>query len=170
MKGSIRSNLLYIIGIGIALYVVLGCIMNIPLLAGTHLQTDLGYIAFGVYCCIFGWPAFIIGTIGCMVESLLISGWIPIGWMAGNIFIGVVCGLVYTKSSNKITHGIATIISVFIGVGLIKTVIECALYGIPFIVKLPKNAIAFIADSIPMVIGLFAGYRLDKISFIKDMK
>ena len=35
------------LGIGIALYVVLGLVMNIPLLAGTHLQTDLGYIAFG---------------------------------------------------------------------------------------------------------------------------
>ena len=33
-----------LLGIGIALYVVLGMVMNIPLLAGTHLQTDLGYI------------------------------------------------------------------------------------------------------------------------------
>ena len=151
------------LGLGIALYVVLSLIMNIPLLAGTHLQTDLGYIAFGAYCYLFGWPALIVGVAGCFVKSLITSGWIPIGWMVGQAVIGIICGLVFNKTNHKVIHIITAIVAVFVGVGLIKTVIECQLYSIPFSVKFAKNAVAFVADAIPMVIGLLLAYRLSPI-------
>ena len=144
-------------GIGIALYFVLGMIMNIPLLAGTHLQTDLGYVAFGAFLYLFGWQACIVGIIGCLFESLLTSGWVPVGWMVGQLFIGVVCGIVYKKTQRKWLWIITTIVAVFIGVALIKTGIECALYFIPFMVKFVKNFVAFIADVIPMLFGLWLG-------------
>ena len=108
------------LGIGIALYVVLGCVMNIPLLANSHLQTDLGYIAFGVYCCVFGWLGVFVGAIGCVIESMLISGWFPVGWLAGQIFIGISCGIIYKREDNKIIHIVVTIASVFIGIAVIK--------------------------------------------------
>ena len=158
-----KVKLIAFLGIGIALYFALGCIMNIPVLANSHLQTDLGYIAFAVFLYLFGWPAAIVGVVGCLFESLLISGWVPIGWMLGQVAIGLICGIVYKKIDKKIIHIIVTVIAVFIGVALIKSIVECGLYSIPFAVKFPKNCVAFVADTIPMFIGLPIAYKLKKI-------
>lgn len=157
------------LGVGIALYVVLGCILNIPLFAGSHIQTDLGYIAFG--CCLYllGWHATIVGVIGCLLESLVTSGWIPYGWILGQLFIGIVCGLIYKKTQSRAVHIIVTILAVFVGVAGIKTAVECAMFSIPFVVKFPKNVVAFIADAVPMLLGLFLGYRLNKEEVIKQV-
>lgn len=158
---SIAKRVAYL-GIGIALYVVLGCVMNIPLLANSHLQTDLGYIVFGVYCYLFGWLGVFVGAIGCVLESLLISGWFPVGWLAGQILIGIMCGIIYKRETNKIVHIVVTILAVFVGIAVIKTIIESVLFGIPLEVKFMKNFVAFIADTIPMLIGLALGYRLKR--------
>ena len=159
---STTKKLAYL-GIGIALYVVLGCVMNIPLLVNSHLQTDLGYIAFGAYCCVFGWLGVFVGAVGCVIESMLISGWFPVGWLIGQIFIGISCGIIYKREDNKVLNIIVTVASVFIGIAVIKTVIESALFGIPLSVKFAKNFVAFIADTIPMVVGLLLGYKLRKL-------
>lgn len=158
---SIAKRVAYL-GIGIALYVVLGCVMNIPLLANSHLQTDLGYIVFGVYCYLFGWMGVLVGAIGCVLESLLISGLFPVGWLVGQILIGIMCGIIYKRETNKIVHIVVTILAVFVGIAVIKTIIESVLYGIPLEVKFMKNFVAFIADTIPMLIGLALGYRLKR--------
>lgn len=157
-----KTKTLVMLAVGIALYVVLGMTVKIPLIS--HIQTDLGYIAFGVMLVMFGWQACIVGVIGCMFESLLVSGWIPVGWMVGQLVIGIICGIAYKRTDNKTLWIITTIVSVFIGVGLIKTLIECGLYGIPFAIKFMKNGIAVVADVIPMIIGLFVGERLNKVS------
>lgn len=147
-------------GMAIALYVVLGMTTKIPLIS--HIGTDLGYIVFGFCCYTFGWTALIIGIIGCLFESLLISGWVPIGWMLGQVAIGLLCGIVYKKYNNKAAHVIATIVAVFIGIVVIKTGVECVLYSIPLMVKVPKNLVAFVADVIPMLIGWFIGITYNK--------
>lgn len=159
MKTFSTKNITFL-GMLIALYVVLGLVMNIPLLAGSHLQTDLGYIAFAVALMMFGWQGMIVGVIGCLIESLVVSGWVPFGWMLGQAAIGIICGLAYKKTDNKIIHVVVTIAAVFIGIAGIKTLVECRLYSIPFAVKFAKNFIAFIADAVPMIIGLLVGYRL----------
>lgn len=156
------TNKIAYLGMLTALYVVLGLVMNIPLLAGTHLQTDLGYISYAVALLMFGIPGLIVGVIGCLIESLVTSGWVPVGWMLGQVAIGIICGLTYKKTKNKIVHVVVTVIFVFIGIALIKTVVECTLFSIPFEVKFIKNAVAFVADVIPMIIGLFIGYRILK--------
>lgn len=74
--------------------------------------------------------------------------------------IGIVCGIVYKKTDKKAIHIVTTILMVFIGIGLIKTIIECLMFGIPFEVKFMKDLIAFVADTIPMLIGLFIAYGL----------
>ena len=51
----------------------------------------------------------------------------------------------------------------FIGIAVIKTGIECALYSIPIEIKFVKNCVAFVADTIPMLVGLFIGYRVKPI-------
>lgn len=156
---DMKTKKIALLGIGIALYVVLGFTIKIPLIS--HIQTDLGYIAFGCLLYLLGWQACIVGVIGCLFESLIFSGWIPIGWMTGQLIIGIICGNIYTKTKNTAIHIATTIIAVFIGIALIKTAIECTLYGIPLIIKFPKNFIAFIADTIPMIIGYFIAKRLE---------
>ena len=153
------------IGIGIALYVAVGAVMKIPLIA--HIQTDLGYIVFGAYCVWFGWQGIIVGAAGCAITSLLFSGLFPIGWIIGQCIIGAICGITYQILKDKrpiikyIVGGIITVISIFIGVAIVKSLIECSLYNIPWEVKLPKNIIAFIADTIPMIIGMCIGFKLN---------
>lgn len=151
------------LGMGIALYAVLSLVMNIPLLAGTHLQTDLGYIAFAVFLMLFGWQGAIVGIAGCFIESLITSGWVPYGWLLGQAFIGILCGIIYTKVKPKWVHFLVTVVAVFIGIAVIKTGVECAMFSIPLIIKFPKNCVAFVADLIPMLVGLGISYRLKKL-------
>jgi uncharacterized membrane protein len=158
---KVTTKNIALLGMGIALYFVLGMAVKIPLIG--HIQTDLGYIAFGCFLYILGPIACIVGVVGCLLESLLVSGWVPIGWMLGQLFIGLLCGIVYKKHMKHqgLVNLVVTILAVFIGVGLIKTVVECGLYSIPFPVKFAKNMIATVADIPPMIIGLFLGCRLN---------
>lgn len=149
MKNTTKK--IALLGILTALYVVLSFTMKIPLIA--HIQTDLGYIAFGVATVALGVPGFIVGALGCLVVSLLTSGWVPIGWILGQAAIGIICGIAYKKCKYMWLNILITIIAVFVGVGGIKTLVECYLYTIPLAVKLPKNLIASVADTIPMIIG-----------------
>ena len=145
------------LGIGIALYVVLGMMVKIPLIS--HIQTDLGYIAFGVALYMLGPVACVVGIIGCLFESLLVTGWVPIGWMVGQLAIGIICGIAYKRIKSIPVNILITIAAVFLGVGVIKTGIECVLYDIPLLVKFPKNLIATIADIIPMIAGYFLAVK-----------
>lgn len=164
MNNSKIKTICYL-GIGIALYVALSMTIKIPLIS--HIQTDLGYIVFGVYCVLFGWQGFIVGSIGCLIESLIFNGWLPWGWILGQIAIGIICGICYKKFNYKITKVIVTIIAVFIGIAGIKTLIECKLYSIPLMIKLGKNLIAAVADTIPMIIGMFVGEKIKNRNLIK---
>ena len=146
------------LAIGIALYTVLGMSVKVPLIG--HIQTDLGYVAFGAFLYLMGLPAVIVGVIGCILESLIVSGWFPVGWSVGQLFIGIACGIAYKKYKSNAIQIAVTFISVFIGIGLIKTAIECAAFGIPWSVKFTKDMIAFVADVIPMYLGLILGHYL----------
>lgn len=150
------------LSMGIAMYVVFSMAVKIPLIG--HIQTDLGYMVYGAFLSCFGIPGVVVGVVGCFVESLIFSGWVPIGWMIGQLFIGLICGTLYKiiQKNNYPTqlkyacYVISTIIVVTIGVGLLKTIIECGLYQIPFAIKLTKNLIAAVADMVPMAIGVIA--------------
>lgn len=145
---------------GIALYFVLGLTLKIPIVG--HLQTDLGYIAFGAWCAVFGWQACIVGAAGCLLESLLLSGWFPPGWILGQLVIGVICGMAYKKCNSNVLKIIITVFAVFLGIAGVKTLVECKLYSIPLAVKLSKNSVAAVADTVPMIIGMFVGEKMNK--------
>ena len=138
---KLKTRDICMLGFGIALYVVLSATVKIPLIG--HIQTDLGYIAFGAYLMIFGTPAIVVGAVGCVVESLLFSGWMPVGWLIGQIVIGAICG-VFFKKSQKIKSDklrivfciLMSIIALLIGIFFVKTIIECYLYQIPFVVQI----------------------------------
>ena len=148
-------------GMGIALYVVLSMVAKIPVIA--HISLDMGYIAFAVMLYHFGTiPGTIVGAVGCVLVSMLTTGWFPTGWLVGNIAIGILCGVLIRKDGSPrstVINVIVCIIAVAVGILGLKTVIECMLYGIPFAVKLPKNAVAFAMDAAVMSVGMvFAQY------------
>lgn len=140
---------------GIALYIVMSLTIKIPLVG--NISVDLGYIALAIYCYHFG-PIIgaIVGASGCALMSTLVYGMFPPGWFVGNALIGVACGLFYFRNGRKrlCKNIILTFIAVFVGVGIIKTAIECIMFGIPVLVKFPKNCVAFLTDAIVMSIGV----------------
>lgn len=138
-----------------ALYVVLSAFVKVNLIG--NIQVDLGYIAFAVALCMFGIYGTVVGVIGCALESILFSAYgFSISWAVANLIIGIGCGLLYHGKHNSLPWKIVTTgLFVFLGVAVAKTAIECWLYAIPFEVKIPKNAVAFLADSITMILGLF---------------
>ena len=146
--------------IGVALYVALSMILKIPVIG--HIGLDLGYIVLAVYCMKFGAVSgAIVGACGCTLVSLIMSGWFPPGWFVSNLVIGLICGKFYEKK-NKIRNIVVTGIAVLIGILVIKTVIECYMFSIPFMVKIPKNAIAAVMDMFMMWIGLFVSDKIVK--------
>lgn len=164
MKKSIKW--LTLVALGIALYFVLSLSIKIPLI--NHISLDLGYIVLAVYCYAMGWlPGMIIGGTGCVLISLLTSGWFPPGWFLANLLIGSGCGLFY-KQDRPIYNSFISVIFVFLGVMLIKSLVESYMFGIPLEAKLITNAIAASTDSLGMVIGVLIAPRIVDIPAIKN--
>ena len=156
MRKNARS--ICVAGLGVALYVALSFVAKIPLIG--HISLDLGYIALAIYAYYFS-PviAAIVGGCGCVLVSLLASGWFPFGWLLGNIAIGIICGKEYSRG-DLLSRLIVTILAVLFGVAIVKTVVECLLFSIPLMTKLPKNAIAAAVDAIAMVLGLLLAPKI----------
>ena len=160
MNKNIKS--ICVTAMGIALYVALSMTAKIPIVG--HISLDLGYIVLAVYCYIYGPIAgAIVGAAGCTLVSLLASGWFPLGWLLGNLYIGYFTGRFYIPDlvADDFSHRktlehnlILTVVAVFVGIFCIKSVVEHLMYGIPYAVKLPKNAVAFLIDAIVMCIGV----------------
>lgn len=160
-----KTKTITIFGVALALWVVLSSFLHIPIGIG-HLWIDMGYVVYGLMLALYGVPAAVIGVLGVFLENVLFTGWVSYSWMAGQLIIGLGCGYIFYKWKNKkwITYLIAAIVT-WIGIGLIKTLIEIALgYGV-FEVKIITNSIAAILDFIPMMIG----YYLAKIPIIKKL-
>lgn len=155
---NVKKTTLFIsrVSLGIALYAGLSLSLHIPLFVG-HLALDVGYMVLAMYALMMGAiPAAIVGGAGCVIVSLISSGWFPMGWLLGNIFIGLVCGWFYTtfdEPGSKTANVIITIIAVFGGIAIIKTGVECIIFDIPFLVKFAKNMTTFLCDAAVMSIG-----------------
>lgn len=145
---------------GIALYAVFSMTVKIPIIG--HIALDLGYVVLGIYAyCIGPIPASLVGAGGAAIISTL-TGWFAPGWVVGNFLIGFFCGVLFSRrrTIKSYWYNIMTTI-VFVAVGIlgVKTVVECTLYSIPYPVKIPKNAIATVVDSIVMCIGVFIAQK-----------
>ena len=154
------------LGMLTALYVVLSAFLKFTLFG--NIMVDLGYIAFAFALCLYGLWGTIVGVIGCTLESILFSAYgFSISWCAANLVIGIICGVAYSTVKHNWAKYVFTVIAVAIGMLIIKTVIECLLYGIPLVVKLPKNAVAFGVDTVTMILGLvFYDLTQDKIKIV----
>lgn len=153
-----KTKKICLTALGIALYVCVSMLIKIPVVG--HISLDLGYIVLAVYCYIYGGVSgAIVGSCGCFLVSLIASGWIAIGWPLGNFLIGALCGAVYARTKGKsgatLINTAVTVAAVFVGVAIIKTVVECALYSLPVAAKFAKNLVAFSMDAIVMCIGLY---------------
>lgn len=162
---KINTKSIALIAMGIALYAVLSMTVKIPLVG--HIAVDLGYIVLGVYCYCFGWlPGTIVGGAGAAIISTL-TGWFAPGWMLGNALIGFICGKFYTANMKR--NVVLTIVAVFLGIAGVKTVVDCALYQTPFALKLYRDCIASISDSLFMIVGLFLAPRFKKKTTDSDL-
>ena len=144
----------------IALYFVLSALFRIPV-AG-HISIDLGYIVLMVAAvCLGAVPAMLVGSLGALLESMVLAQrGISVGWVLMNAIIGYVCGLILSKSADKsrrvfiFTAIIVVIVSVFLGV-VVKTLIDCAIYNLTIVVKIPTGIVAGLLDSfIMLAVGL----------------
>lgn len=164
MEMSKKTRKVTTIGIGIALFVVLSMALRVPIFENYYLC--LGYIAMAVFLYSFGVvPGTIVGTAGTILYCILISGLrgMP-GWAIGNIVIGCYLGITFkiTKAliaANKkilafILEILAIILSVAIGILLVKSFVEVILYSQPMLVRIAKNMTAFISDVIVLIIAL----------------
>ena len=153
-----RNQKIAFIGLGIALYVVLSAFVIIPIV--NRIKLDLSYIVFGIYLNQLGPIATIVGTAGCIIANLLKGGSLPFAWAAGQIFIGLTLGYLLPKTEKIYLKIIYSLISTFIGIAIIKTIIEIAMYHYPLWLKFSSNAVAFIADTIPLIIGILLSKKI----------
>ena len=159
-----KKNLkIAILALGIALYTVLSAFVIIPIV--NRIKLDLGYIVYGMYLNTFGIAATIVGVLGCIFGNLLKGGSIPFAWAIGQAFIGVTLGYLLPKTEKTYIKIIYCIVSAFIGIGVIKTLIEVAIYQFPIWLKFTSNLAAYVADVIPLIIGVLLNR---KIKIIKE--
>ncbi len=165
-KPAMTTRKLCLTAIGIALYVAVSMLIKIPVTA--HISLDLGYVVLAAYCYIYGpFSGAVVGACGCFLVSLLATAWPGTEWALGNLFIGAACGIAYNRTKGM-KHALlidlaVTVASVFIGIGVIKTVAACLMYQLPFWVKFVRNCVAFAMDAVVMCLGIPLATKLQKI-------
>lgn len=163
-----KTKKVAVIGVFSALYFVFSVMLKIPVMGGITL--DLGYAVLMVAILCFGkMPAMIIGAIGALLESMLMSqrGISP-GWICMNAIAGFLCGHVLEKippeEQKKLVRTSCLIVpgAMLLGV-TVKTFIDCAMYQLSLLVKIPTGITAWILDSLVMLLlGLPVGIGLKK--------
>ena len=144
-----------------AMYVVLSAFLKFTLFS--NVMMDLGYIVFTVALCIYGPWGTVVGVLGCALESILFTAYgFSISWCAANLAIGLICGFAFKISRSELEKHLIILCAVAVGILVVKTAIECPLYGIPVEVKIPKNAVAFAADTVTMMLGLWVWKLIQK--------
>ncbi len=158
------------LAIGIALFVAISMCLRVPVFENYYLC--LGYVVMTVYIWCFQWyEGAIIGFFGvilyCAVGGLGFNG-MP-GWSVGNLLIGLLIGLalkwikeVRLKTIQFVLAAIASAIATFIGIELVKSLIDSFVVGQPFWVRFGKNFTSFIADAVVIVASLPIAMILEK--------
>ena len=153
-----RNQKIAFLSLGIALYVVLSAFVIIPIV--NRIKLDLGYIVFGIYLNTLGMPATVVGVLGCVLAELLKGGSLRIAWPIGQAFIGLTLGYLLPKTEKTWLKIAYSVVSVFIGIALIKTVIEVWMYQFPWGLKFASNFTAFVIDAVALVIGILLNRKI----------
>lgn len=155
-----RTKNICINAMGIALFVVLSMCLRVPVFDNYYVC--LGYVVMMVYLYLFGITSgTIVGCIGTILYCILINGLrgMP-GWVLANAIIGIIVGITIKLLKNKegILHSIIVIlsitISVFIGILIMKSLVENLLYSQPFSVRFITNLPAFISDVVTLILSI----------------
>lgn len=165
---SISTKQICLYAMGIALFVVLTMVLQVPVFENYYLC--LGYAVMAVYCYSFG-PAVgaAVGSLGVVLYCLLTNGLrgMP-GWALGNIVIGLMIGFSFRATKNMknpflywMINVLAVIIATAAGVLILKSCVECILYSQPFMFRAAKNVYAFVADVVMLIVSLPVCKRLD---------
>ena len=159
---NMKTRDITFIAVGIALFVALSMCLRVPVFENYYLC--LGYIVMTVYIWCFKWyEGAVIGFLGvilyCLVGGLGFNG-MP-GWSVGNIAIGLIVGMALKpikKVQNKVLQviltAVAAVAATFVGIELIKSLIDSFVVGQPFALRFVKNMTSFIADAFVIVISL----------------
>ena len=153
-----RNQKIAFLSLGIALYVVLSAFVIIPIV--NRIKLDLGYIVFGMYLNTFGISGTIVGVLGCIIAELLKGGSLRIAWPIGQAFIGLTLGYLLPETEKTWLKILYSILAVFIGIAVIKTVIEVWMYQFPWGLKFASNFTAFVIDAIALVIGVLLNKKI----------
>ena len=157
-KGKVKR--IAMIAMMVAIYFVLSAMLKIPI-AG-HITLDLGYIALMVGAVYFGAvPAMLIGGIGAFLESALMSqrgvspGWIVMNVIAGGLTGWVLYRIPVREKKRLIISAVAVVLPSMLLGAAAKMFIDCAMYDLPVVLKIPTTIAAWISDSVVMLaIGL----------------
>ena len=166
---KITTQKICVTAVGIALFVVFSLCLQVPVFENYYLC--LGYVAMAVYCYSFGAASgTIVGVLGVVLYCLVISGLrgLP-GWALGNVVIGIALGLTFKRTKamkstalKAAINAAAIVLSVTVGILVIKSVTESLLYLQPFAVRVGKNFTAWVADLVVLILSLPICMTLDK--------
>ena len=150
-----------LVAVGIALFVVLSLCLLTPVFENYYLC--LGYAVMAVYLYHFGVTAgTIVGALGVVMYCLLINGLrgMP-GWAVGNIALGIILGLAVkatkrmpNKKSAHFIDVLAVVVATAVGILLMKSTVETAIYAQPIIVRMGRNFYGFVADVVMLLVSL----------------
>ena len=166
---SVKTKKLALLAVGIALFVVLSLCLQVPVFENYYLC--LGYLVMAVYCYSFGTlSGTLVGFFGVILYCVVISGLrgMP-GWALGNIVIGIALGLCFRMTRGMGSRFLAAllrvaviVLSVALGILVVKSETESLLYAQPFLVRAAKNVYAFAADVFVLILSLPLCAVLDK--------
>ncbi|MBQ8218381.1 MAG: ECF transporter S component [Bacilli bacterium] len=163
-----KTKYICITALGIALFVVLSMCLRVPIFENYYIC--LGYIVMTIYLYNVGTlSGTIVGCLGTFIYCILINGLrgMP-GWILGNIVIGLLTGFAMkTLNTNKnwvnyMLISIISIISVAIGILLVKSFVEYILYSQPILIRIITNMSAFITDCITIILSIPLAIQLKK--------
>lgn len=158
------------IAMGIALFVALSMCLRVPVFENYYLC--LGYIVMTFYIYCYKWyEGTIIGFFGvilyCVIGGLGFNG-MP-GWAVGNIVITLIMGMclkyvkkISSKVLQVIVFAVVAVIATFVGIEIVKSLIDMIVVGQPFPVRFVANMTSFVADAFVIVVSLPICAALDK--------
>lgn len=162
MEKYMKTKDITFIAVGLALFVALSMCLRVPVFENYYLC--LGYIVMTMYIWCFKWyEGAIIGCLGvvlyCIIGSLGFNG-MP-GWAVENIVIGLIVGVglkfvqkIKNKTIQVVVTAVIATVATFIGIELVKSLIDSFVVGQPFAVRFAKNMTSFISDAFVIVVSL----------------
>ena len=167
-----KTRSITFLGLGVALFVVLSMCLRVPVFENYYLC--LGYTVMTAYIWNFAWyEGAIVGFLGailyCIIGALGFNG-MP-GWALGNVVIGLILGMAIkvirrleSKPLQIVLIAISAIVATFIGIGIVKSLVDSFIVGQPFLVRVAKNATSFISDAFVIVASLPACSLTEKVA------